>query len=85
MPDKIKLLLEAGADPNTRDEQGNTPLHLAVKVGWLKRVGLLVSHGADVNVKNNEGESPLSIARANGHKDVIEFLSQQETEGSEEQ
>ena len=60
-PEEVQLLLEASADPNERDEQGNTPLHLAVKVGWLKRVELLVSHGADVNAKNNQGENPLSM------------------------
>jgi ankyrin repeat protein len=75
--DMAKLLLEAGADVNARDEQGNTPLQRAVDEGWrggLEVAELLVSKGADVSAKNRRGETPLSMAKAKGRKELVEFL-----------
>jgi uncharacterized protein YegJ (DUF2314 family) len=42
----VKILLEAGADPNARTNHGMTPLQLANSLGWEKVVALLVSKGA---------------------------------------
>ena len=51
------LLLSKGANPNVRDADGNTPLHLA-KDGAA--IAQLLRHGADVSVANKAGETPLS-------------------------
>ena len=42
----VKILLEAGADPNATADDGTTPLQLARSLGWDKVVALLVSKGA---------------------------------------
>jgi ankyrin repeat protein len=42
----VKVLLEAGADPNAVTKHGMTPLQLAQALGWDKVVGLLVSKEA---------------------------------------
>ena len=51
------LLLSKGANPNTRDVNGNTPLHLAN--AWQVTAQLL-RHGADVSAVNKAGESSIS-------------------------
>ena len=53
--------LEAGADPNARDEDGNTPLYrFGDNHGDVGRVAsLLLAAGADPNVRNNQGRTPL--------------------------
>jgi uncharacterized protein YegJ (DUF2314 family) len=42
----VKVLLEAGADPNARTDQGITPLQLAKSLGWQKVTALLAGRGA---------------------------------------
>jgi ankyrin repeat protein len=42
----VKVLLEAGADPNAVSDDGKTPLQPAGSLGWDKVAALLVSKGA---------------------------------------
>jgi uncharacterized protein YegJ (DUF2314 family) len=42
----VKVLLEAGADPNAKTRDGTTPLQLAKLLGWDKVVALLEKSGA---------------------------------------
>lgn len=44
---QVQDLLEKGADVNTRDEYGWTPLTLAAEKGHLEIVKLLITHGAN--------------------------------------
>jgi ankyrin repeat protein len=55
-PEKaVAVLLSAGADPDSRDNDGNTPLHIAAMSGETGVVKLLIKAGADRSVTNNEG------------------------------
>ncbi len=54
-----------GADPaiiHERDEEGYTPLHLAVISGNAVIVKYLISQGADVNAVDNEKHSAVHWA-----------------------
>ena len=56
----IDLLLKYGADPNSKDDNGNTPLHVAMKcMASYGVIDLLFKYGADPNSKNNGGNTPF--------------------------
>ncbi len=57
----IHLLLDHGADPDARDAQGRSPLHM---VWSAELVRLLIEHGADTDVRDERGRSPLHAAAA---------------------
>src|SRR5580658_7273577 len=44
----VKMCLDAGIDPNAKDEEGRTALHGAAHKGRNEVVKLLVDHGADL-------------------------------------
>jgi ankyrin repeat protein len=52
----VRLLIQAGANVNVRESNGNTPLHEI----FLDDVNEeLLKHGANVNARNNDGETPI--------------------------
>jgi ankyrin repeat protein len=63
-----RVMLEHGANPNWRDEAGNTPIHRAITSRLVldpaKFIQLLLEFGANVNVRNHEGRTPLDVAEA---------------------
>jgi ankyrin repeat protein len=58
--DIIKLLIKVGTDVNGKDNDGWTPLFIAVKHNLLKNCKLLIDAGADVNSVSNYGHIALS-------------------------
>ena len=70
----IKLLLEKGADPNAKDNQGWHALQLAAKRGDVNIVRLLLEKGADANTTNNWGVTALGSAAFRGYLDIVRLL-----------
>ena len=60
--DILQLLIENGADINAKDNQGNSPIYIAVKNNEIRILRILIEKGADINAKNNLGQSPLHLA-----------------------
>jgi uncharacterized protein len=58
----IKLCLDAGADVNGADNQGETGLHGAAQKDWDQVVQFLADHGANLNAKDKKGRTPLDAA-----------------------
>ena len=68
------LLLDHGADPEAKNSNHNTLLHLAACNGQLAAVRLLIEHGAIVDVKNKDGWTPLHEASWRGYVDITRLL-----------
>ncbi len=69
------LLLAAGAGVNTTDEDGYTPLLMAVTNGHTECVRLLLTMpGIDVNQSDIFGRHPLLDAAASGHTECVRLL-----------
>jgi ankyrin repeat protein len=57
----VRLLLEAGADPNVAQNGGYTPLHTAAHNEDVELVRLLLDHGADLTRADDEGKIPRDM------------------------
>jgi cytohesin len=58
----VELLLKHSANPNSLDNNGSTPLHVAAAFQVDNRIfEFLFDHKADPNVRNNQGQTPLDI------------------------
>ncbi|XP_060806538.1 rabankyrin-5 isoform X1 [Amyelois transitella] len=63
LTDVIQTLLEHGANINSKDAEGKTPLHIAIENQHAAIISLLLSHpGIDLSARDNKGVSPFAAA-----------------------
>ncbi|CAN6466761.1 unnamed protein product [Victoria cruziana] len=72
--DFIKRLLSYGLDPNAKDYDYRTPLHVAAAQGQNLLVKILLEAGADVLLKDRWGNTPIDEAHRSGSKQIIKLL-----------
>jgi len=65
--DTVQLLLDKGADVNTKDSDEETALFKASKFGNPDIVQILIDAGADVNAQNKIKSTALIVASARGY------------------
>lgn len=75
----VKLLVEAGVDLDSRDDQDETALHVAARFGHTKCARILLEghegQKADIEVAENSfGWTPLFVACVDGHIDFVKML-----------
>ncbi|KAL2846969.1 hypothetical protein BJY01DRAFT_247027 [Aspergillus pseudoustus] len=70
------LLLNYGADLETRDAGGFTPLHTASQEGRLNTVTLLLRRGADIESTARSGNTPLMSAAASCFPEMVLLLAE---------
>ena len=70
----VKALLLAGANTNSKNERGQTPLHRAASQGHYDVIKVLLSEGADKNVREAGEHTPLHCAASQGHSNVANIL-----------
>ena len=73
-PAVCEVLIDAGADIETKDDMGRSPLHWACRSGTLEVVKMLHKQGAGVCVTCNSGNTCLIFAANNGHTETVRYL-----------
>jgi len=76
-----KVLLAAGADPNTKLADGSTPLHQAVQAQKVAMIRTLVAAGAALDIGNKDKLTPLGLAEKLKSTPVPPSTTNNEEEG----
>lgn len=71
----VRILLNGGADSNSRDYDGSTLLHIASMNGRLSVVNVLLEFGADATFVDRDGSTPLEVAEEYGYNEVAQALA----------
>ncbi|KAL3735687.1 hypothetical protein ACJRO7_024766 [Eucalyptus globulus] len=72
--DFLKRILANGIDPNSKDYDHRTPLHVAASEGLYLMAKLLLEAGASVFLKDRWGNTPLDECRKCGNKNLVKLL-----------
>ncbi|KAI1307452.1 ankyrin repeat-containing domain protein [Xylaria venustula] len=70
----VRLLLDRGANTNTLDEYGNTPLFYAAYLSNTEVAQLLLDRGAEVDAKDHYGHTVLFNATRRGKIELVRLL-----------
>ncbi|KAL8907977.1 MAG: hypothetical protein Q9171_005639 [Xanthocarpia ochracea] len=73
--DIIRILLKLGADVNLRNEQGETALHISIKLGSIIATQALLAQGVSINihVRDWEGEGLLAVGASAQRKAKLDI------------
>ena len=58
---KVKILIQHGANVNSKDLYSDTPLHWSCLFPNYEIIKFLIINGADINAKNYIGNTPINI------------------------
>ena len=58
-PELVKYFIEKGANINMKNNDGNTPLHLALKRKNKKIIKILMDNKAALDIPNSDGDIPF--------------------------
>ena len=70
----INNLLDAGANPNQQDFNGDTALMWAVRWQNLEAVEMLLAHGVDTSIQNRRGWTADELADARGQTELSRLI-----------
>lgn len=76
----IRLLCASGADPDTPDSDGKTPLMRACKKGHRATIEALLDGGANPNLQDPDGLTPLMYAAQKPMVDNVRLLLQRDAD-----
>ena len=70
----LGLLLDAGCEPDQKNKQELSPMHIAASEGNAPVAHKLIDYGADFEALDLQGKTPLHRALAHGHLAVVGVL-----------
>ena len=70
----VTYLLARGADPNIKDNSGNTPLMVAIDHGYAGLIPILLKGKANPNAVGDGGQTPLIKAVLRRDEDMVRVL-----------
>ena len=70
----LNVLLAEGAEVDTVDKEGNTPLMLSAKIGNPRMVKIILAHHPEMDKVNYNGYTALMIASEQGQIHILEKL-----------
>ena len=70
----IRILLDAGVDPNTIDPNNEPVSWAAIRSGNVEAVKVLLDRGATVDFKDSVRQSSLMLAIREDHPDIVRLL-----------
>jgi ankyrin repeat protein len=70
----VKLLINAGADPNKKNNNGNTALSYAIKFSNIEIIKLLLDLVVDIDRQNDNGDTALILAAYKNDREKVELL-----------
>ena len=73
-PEIAGMLMDKGANPEARDENGNTPLLIASSTDAIRSVEYLLQRGVNSRAKNDDGEEALLKAAHFGNIAIVKIL-----------
>lgn len=77
-PDCLRAFLDHGFQPDSRDEDGRTPLTYAAERGSIECVRELLAHGADVNASTKDDHmTPLIYGARSSSLPLVRLLVEQ--------
>jgi len=68
------MLLAAGADPDARNKEGETPQFGAARCGQVDQMRLLIDAGTDMDAINEKRETALFQAGQRGIIEAVDYL-----------
>ena len=69
------ILIQNGADPSFKDNDGFSVLHCAAQGGNTSIIIKVLSLGLDINLKDVYGVTPLTRAIEKNNFDAVKFLT----------
>ena len=70
----VTLLLERGANLESKTRDGLTPLHCAARSGHENVVDVMIQRGAPISAKTKNGLAPLHMSSQGDHVDAARIL-----------
>ncbi len=71
-----QMLLDAGAFPSEKNNNGIAPIHLAAKTGKIELVKLIVKKDDESpQLRTRDGKTAFNFAETAGHREIASFLN----------